>query len=164
MKGKDSALTSDGRKYRIGNTYYTRVSEALSIIPKPQLDAWRKRIGEEEANRISNETADIGDMIHEVCAEWDLHNFKKVELMLKNNPWLNPFLKSWREWSLAYIKEWVEIERTIWSDSMGIAGTMDRLGVMKGEKKLTVFDIKTGKQVGDGLKENGYKLIWNELV
>lgn len=164
MQGKNSALTPDGRRYKIGDMYYVRVSEALSIIPKPQLDAWRKRIGEEEAKRISEETANIGDAIHEITSCWDLGDEDRVNMMVKEEPWLKAHLNAWIKWVDTYVKEWVEIERTIWSDSMGIAGTMDRLGVMKGEKKLTVFDIKTGKQVGDGLKENGYKLIWNEMV
>lgn len=165
VEGKNTALTEDGRRYKIGDLYYVRVSDALSIIPKPQLDAWRKRIGEEEAKRISEETATIGDSIHAITAAYDLRQTKKVKEMVKKEPWLDPFLKSWVLWADTYVKEWIEIERTIWSDSMGIAGTMDRLGIMKDSPKvLCVMDIKTGKQAGDGLKENGYKLIWNEMV
>lgn len=163
-EGKNSALTDDGRKYKIGDMYYVRVSDALSIIPKPQLDAWRRRIGEEEAKKISNETAEIGDKIHEITAEDDLGNRDKVRELLRDYPWLHPFITAWREWKQAYIKEWVEIERTIWVDEWGIAGTMDRLGIMKGSRAVDVMDIKTGKQAGDGLKENGYKLMWNTMV
>lgn len=165
VEGKNTALTEDGRRYKIGDLYYARVSDALSIIPKPQLDAWRRRIGEEEAKRISEETATIGDSIHAITAAYDLKQIKKVKIMIKEEPWLDPFLHSWVLWTDAYVKEWLEIERTIWSTRMGIAGTMDRLGIMKDNPKVVcVMDIKTGKQAGDGLKENGYKIIWNEMV
>jgi len=41
------------------------VTTILGSLPNPELDAWRERVGEEEANRISKEATDIGTLMHD---------------------------------------------------------------------------------------------------
>lgn len=54
--------------YRV---YYTPEGEASSVttilgeLPNPIIEAWRKRVGDEEADRISKEATDIGTFMHD---------------------------------------------------------------------------------------------------
>jgi len=41
------------------------VTTILSTLPHPELDAWRERVGNEEADRISKEATDIGTLMHD---------------------------------------------------------------------------------------------------
>src|SRR5271154_5809296 len=41
------------------------VTTILSTLPKDGLIAWRDRVGDEEANRITNEACRIGSTMHE---------------------------------------------------------------------------------------------------
>ncbi len=53
-----------------GRTYFTpegpasSVTTILGTLPHPWLEAWIERVGEEEAERIKNEAAAVGDCMH----------------------------------------------------------------------------------------------------
>lgn len=69
-----------GRKWCYGEDLYplpavTRILNETAPPEKQQiLDDWRKRVGEEEADRISAQSADIGNAMHENLERWLLHN------------------------------------------------------------------------------------------
>jgi CRISPR/Cas system-associated exonuclease Cas4 (RecB family) len=61
------AITSDDgtRVYHTPAGPAASVTTILSTLPHPELDAWRERVGEEEADRVSKEATDIGNLMHD---------------------------------------------------------------------------------------------------
>ena len=57
---------STGRVYFDNHTWarYPSVTTYLQMLSGPGISAWRKRVGEEEANRISRESSNIGTQMH----------------------------------------------------------------------------------------------------
>lgn len=53
------------RVYHTPEGEATSVTTILSELPNPTIEAWRKRVGDEEANRISKEATDIGSFMHD---------------------------------------------------------------------------------------------------
>src|ERR1700733_13442295 len=57
----------EGRYYTTPeNNRYPSVTTILSILSDDAIQAWRDRIGEEEANNISTHAADRGTNLHEI--------------------------------------------------------------------------------------------------
>jgi hypothetical protein len=52
-----------------GNRYYS-VTTVLSILNKAAIMAWRKRVGNEEANRISSQAATRGTKVHDMIEKY----------------------------------------------------------------------------------------------
>lgn len=78
-----SVTTSNGRHY---NTETLRglpsVTTVLGrMLPHDGLDAWRARVGEEEANRIMKQAGRRGSIIHDTCEQYVLNkpiNFTRM--------------------------------------------------------------------------------------
>ncbi len=156
-------LTKDDNNYQINRLFYPRLSTIVGSRPNPFIEKWRKRVGEEEAQRISDETSEWGTKIHLVTTYSDLKKWKKMEAMVKEDESLLMPLLTWQEWVKEYIKEWIKIETVVWSNKLKVAGTIDRVGVMKGDRKLSIHDIKTGSLWDEiGIRLYGYRLMWNE--
>ena len=161
--------TVQGNDYIIDKQRYARVTNVIETADpdtsaRRGLDAWRERVGEEEANRISAETADIGEKIHRVTYFNDINKMKEVEKMLEDDPWLIPFWVAWFDWTDKYIVKWVAREVIVWSKKMRVAGRIDGVGIMKGDRNATIVDTKTGS-LHDGIGvqvEGAYLTIYNE--
>lgn len=150
-------------RYIIEGKEYPRVSTILSLIPRPQLEQWKQRVGEEEAERIGRETAEYGELVHAVTAAHDAGEMKVVEHMLDKHPVLVPEWAAWFDWVDRYVKKWVEVEIIVWSDRLRVAGRVDRVGVMKGDSEPSIVDIKTGRLYPEaGLQMMLYREMYNE--
>jgi len=157
-------LTKDQRQYIINGKVYSRVSDIAHAGANPWLEQWKRRVGEVEAERISRETAEYGELVHDITMYSDMKKMKKIEKMLKVNEGLLLPLLSWQNWVNEYVSEWVLIETVIWSNKWMAAGRMDRLGIIKGDRYATVVDIKTGglyDEIGIQIY-GGYLPIYNE--
>lgn len=150
-------------EYVIGDRHYNRLSHVLGIIPRPGLDAWRKSVGEEEAHRIMVEAADFGTLVHRVTEASDKSNLWKWKEVLKERADIVACCEAWEKWRDKFVKEIVDIEKVVWSDVYGVAGTTDRAVIMKGDEDVSIVDIKTGglwETVGVQLA--GYMVMYNE--
>jgi hypothetical protein len=81
------------------------------------------------------------------------------------DPKLKPCLEAWRRFKAETGFEIEHIEQPVYSPSLLVAGTIDRVGKMRRHKnQRMVVDIKTGAWLYAtiGLQLAGYKLIWNE--
>lgn len=68
-----SVTNPDGkRQYMTPDGPAPSVTTILSTLPNPELDAWRERVGEEEANRISKEATTIGSYMHDMLEQFML--------------------------------------------------------------------------------------------
>lgn len=105
------------------------------------LDAWRARVGDEEADRIINESKMIGSSLDNMFNDSlrDPSSFNKE--LFKDEPGyklfgqLEPYLK--------HIDP-VAVQMKVWSDRMQMMGYLDCVGFYKGT--LTLIDCKNAKR------------------
>ena len=64
--------TEDGRVYEhpVERKNYPSITTVLSILSEAGIKAWRKRVGEEEANKISYRASQRGTAVHELIEKY----------------------------------------------------------------------------------------------
>ena len=79
--------TPNGRMYETPDgASYPSVTTIMSYMSQDSIKAWRERVGEEEANKISNQAATRGTKIHDLCEQILLNNevtYDKLSLLDK---------------------------------------------------------------------------------
>lgn len=76
----DRLMINGNRFYVIdGNLYIPSVTTILKCVSQDGINAWRKRIGHEQANIISNSAAQRGTIMHEIC-EIYIKNQHQIQL------------------------------------------------------------------------------------
>lgn len=127
--------------------YYTpagpapSVTTILSTLPNPELDAWRERVGEEEANRVSKEATTIGSYMHDM-----LENTLKGEEIVRDGSDLETMAAEM--FQAVRLFGWKKLER-VWGVEVPLhydslyAGRTDLVGVYDG--KPSIMDYKTSK-------------------
>ena len=137
--------TPQGRQY-VGddNIPVPSVTTVLdNTSDKTALIAWRKRVGEEEANRVSRESAGLGTKVHDaiekhILGEEVSFGTNMVSVMAK-------------EMSEVMIKEGFTNVDEVWGTEIGLiapglyAGTTDCVGMHNGEQ--AIIDFKTTKKI-----------------
>jgi len=157
-----------------GRTYHTPDGSFPSLTTvlgktanNPWLDAWRARVGEEEAARVSKEATDRGTWIHEIAERH--FNGEYVTNSLHNAP---PDIRQMSRDLIAAVSVGIEEifgqEQVLWSKKYRYAGRTDMVGIWKG--KPTIIDFKTSKkpkqitQIRDYFIQCcGYAVAHNEL-
>ena len=133
----DQQTSKKGRVYvdDEGNKYPS-ITTVLSILNKEAILAWRKRVGEEEANKISTRAAVRGTKVHDMIERYVLNedpgepdlisisNFKEVKPIIDEN-----------------LSKVYATEKRMFSKHLGVAGTVDCVGVWNG--KDSIIDWKT---------------------
>ena len=140
------AITTDsGRRYKVPNgEMYESVTTALGNQPgkKEGLMEWRRRVGNDEANRISRKAAGRGTAVHSIIEDY-LNNkedpckdmMPDAVVMFKQ---LQPILD--KSISKVYMQE-----APLWSDKYRLAGRVDCIPDIKG--KLSVVDFTTSMKI-----------------
>ncbi len=132
-----------GRVYRVesgshtGNVYPS-ITRALGAKPKPALEAWKKRVGKEEAQRVSARATVQGSSLHRL-SECYLGNVD-LPAFTPNVAELWQFM---RPWLASNITKVYAQEQDVYSPRLEIAGRLDLLAEYEGEP--AVVDIKTAK-------------------
>lgn len=135
--------TESGRKYFTpdGNAYPS-ITTVLSILSKQAIMEWRKRVGEEEANKISRQAAGRGTAVHKIAEDYidnvedwkgkhmpaNIASFMDIKPILDeriNNVWMQ--------------------ETYLYSDKLKCAGQVDCIAEFDGE--LSIIDFKTSRRV-----------------
>jgi genome maintenance exonuclease 1 len=133
-------INEDGTRYYVtpeGNKYPS-VTTVLSAYNKKAIFEWRKRVGEEEANKISKQASSRGTRIHSLC-EYYLAN-KQPEFKSPHDLELfNSFKPVLHRINNIYAQE-----IRMYSDHLRIAGTVDCIAEFDG--KLSVMDFKTARR------------------
>ena len=130
--------TDSGRLYATPTgEKYKSITTVLGNHNKQAIMEWRKRVGEEEANKISSKAAGRGTRIHSLCEQY-LLNKEIVPNMFDVEMWQNmkPVLHS--------IDNIHALEQPLYSDHLEVAGTVDCIGEYNG--KMSVIDFKTSKR------------------
>ena len=117
------------------------ITSVTSFYNRQIFADWRKRVGIEEANRISKRATKRGTDFHEAAQcylmnlemEWD--QFQPITKIMFTHA--KPYLDR--------INNIHAIERTLYSEYLGLAGRVDCIGEYEGE--LAVIDFKTSDKL-----------------
>jgi genome maintenance exonuclease 1 len=134
--------TESGRKYFTpeGNAYPS-ITTVLGVLNKEGIIEWRKRVGEEEANKISRQAATRGTAVHKLAEDYidnvpdwnkdhmpaNLFSFNQLKAILDerlNNVWFQ--------------------EEFLYSDRLKCAGQVDCIAEFDGV--LSIIDFKTSRK------------------
>lgn len=135
--------TIDGiRYYKIpgkdGLKKFVSVTSVTSHYNKEKFASWRKRVGEEKANKITKAATTRGTEMHSL-----VENYLLNQSLPKANP-LPKFLFDVAKCELDKIDNIIAIERSLYSTYFGIAGTVDTIADYEG--KLSVIDYKSSEK------------------
>ena len=139
-----SETTNKGRTYITPNgDVYPSVTTVLSPYSKDAITSWRKRVGEEVANKISTQASSRGTKLHSVCESYLLNEIEKeqMQMIMPDTKELFFKIKSHIDENIGTI---YSIERPLFSDKLKIAGKADCIAEWNGE--LSVIDFKTSSK------------------
>ena len=141
------------------------VTTVLGAMKKKAIMEWRKRVGEEEANRISKKATGRGTNVHKICENY-LNNEKDylkgimpdaIEMFHSIKPYLNKINNIHYQ------------EQALWSAQLQMAGRVDCIAEYEGV--LSVIDFKTSRKVKSHediedyfWQTSAYALMYEELV
>ncbi len=134
---------SDGmRLYNLPNgDWVPSITTVTSFYNREIFVKWRKRIGLEEANRITKRATARGTDFHQVCQDY----LENKELNWDDYQPLSKFMFIHAKPYLDKINNIHAIERTLYSEYLGLAGRVDAIGEYEGE--LAVIDFKTSEKI-----------------
>lgn len=119
---------------------YPSVTTVTSLHSAKGIAEWRRRVGNEEANRVSARASARGTRVHTLCEHY----------LLGNNPEPDIFdaeiFNSMKLW-LNDIDNIHCLETPLYSDFLQVAGTVDCIAEFQG--KLSVIDFKTANKPKD---------------
>lgn len=143
---------------------YPSITTVLGVLSEDSIRAWRARVGEEEANRISSQACRRGEAVHtlvEKCIKNETISAKDV----MPHVWVG-FL-SIRPHLEEHVDNIALQEKPLYSDHLGVAGRVDLIAEYDG--KLSIIDIKTSKKEkshGDihsyFMQESAYAIMFEE--
>lgn len=129
-------VTPDGKEY-------PSVTTVLGSQFKPELEAWKNAVGQEEAERVSKRATHNGTIIHEMCEYYLENDFedraKKYNII--NYMGFNPLKEILDE----RVDNVVATELMLYSDRLESAGTIDLIAEFDG--KLSIIDFKTSNDI-----------------
>lgn len=157
--------TESGRVYNTPSGNYPSITTVLKLISQDSIEAWKKRVGEEEARRIGMKAARRGTLVHEIIERY-LNNEKTSD-----NPDYLPHIRH----SLQNLRPILDrsigkifgLETPLYSDHLGLAGRCDC--VAEWNNIPSIIDFKTSKKPKK--KEwipqyfaqcAGYAIMWEE--
>lgn len=140
--------SESGRVYQTpSGKAYPSVTSVLGLLGKAEILAWRARVGEEEANRISTRAARRGTAIHSLCEDYLLNREVNAGLFdLETFNSIKPYLNR--------INNIHCLETQLYSDYLQVAGTVDCIAEFDG--RVSIIDFKTSKRLKTRDDIHGY--------
>ena len=135
-------VNKDGvRFYKLPKTdkYYPSVTSITSFKNAASFKDWRKKIGEDEANRITARATQRGTAYHSIAEDY-INGELDLEKYLENNPLSVRMFQSAKD-TLNRIDSIHCLESFLYSHYLGLAGRVDCIAEFDGE--LAVIDFKT---------------------
>ena len=161
----EAVTTEEGRVYKtpegIGLPSITTV---LSILSRDSIEAWKKKVGVEEANKISHRAATRGTAVHEIIEKYldnkedyrDGYTPDIIESFIALKPILD-----------GKIGRIYAQEAPLYSNHLGVAGRVDCVAEFDG--KLSIIDFKTSRKTKRKnyiqnyfMQEAAYAIMWEE--
>lgn len=141
---------------------YPSVTSVMGLLKAQSIQEWRKRVGEEEANRISARASKRGTSIHSLCEDYLKTGSASP------NPFDHEMFTSLRPF-LDRIDNIHCLETQMYSHHLQVAGTVDCIAEFDG--KLHVIDFKTSAKVKERdwihdyfMQTSAYAVMFEELT
>ena len=141
---------------------YPSITTVLSILNEEAIAAWRKRVGDTEANKIGNRAAARGTQVHNIIEKYllneDITDFlPHVRQSLGN---LRPILNR----SIGRI---FGLEAPLYSRHLGLAGRVDCVAEWEGVPSIIDFKTSRRPKKHDKIPNYfaqmaGYAVMWEE--
>jgi ATP-dependent exoDNAse (exonuclease V) beta subunit len=140
-----SVTTEEGRRYTTpeGNVYPSITTVLSHSTDKTHLFEWRKRVGDEEANRITTKSSVRGTKLHTVCEKYLLNELTEVKINAIM-PDIKDFFNQLRPHIDKNIGNVYGIEQPLYSDKYRLAGRTDCVAEWNGN--LAVIDYKNSRK------------------
>lgn len=160
-----SETKEEGRKYNTpdGKTYPS-ITTVLSILSEKSIAAWKARVGEDEANKISTRASRRGTAVHEMVEKY-LDN--DPNYMDGYTPDIFDSFRSIRGVLDGRIGKIYGQELPLYSDHLRVAGRVDCVAEFDG--KISIIDFKTSRKlkkrsyIGNYFcQEAAYAIMWEE--
>jgi genome maintenance exonuclease 1 len=134
--------TESIRLYNLPNgDWVPSITSVTSFYNRQIFVKWRERVGLEEANRITKRATTRGTDFHQVCQDY----MENKELNWDDYQPLTKFMFYHLKPELDKINNIHAIERTLYSQYLGLAGRVDCIAEYEGE--LAVIDFKTSEKI-----------------
>ena len=164
----------DGKRfYENEGVYYPSVTTVLGAY-QPTVDflaEWRKRVGDEEADKISYVASERGTRFHELCEKYldnELQSYENSFQRYNIHPDVVEMFINFQP-ILDRIDNISGLELQLFSKKLKTAGTVDCIGDFDGVR--SVIDFKTSKHIKDEekiqqyfMQITAYSLMWEELT
>ncbi len=152
FKNIDSPL---GRVYDTPSGLYPSVTTVLKkTANNPGIDAWRLKVGEEEADRILQEASSRGTILHSYLERFYLEytepNIEDARFFINNSGmseepiFIQIMIKNIMKYLLANNYKSIAQEFVVWDTDLKLAGRCDNLGYLNGV--LTLVDFKSARK------------------
>lgn len=155
---------TDGRVYHSPVGDLPSITTVLSLLNKDAIEAWRKRVGEEVADRITKSASVFGSTIHEMCEDY----IRTGKYIAPTPLHVESFLNIKRELD-KNLKKVIGLELPLYSKVLGIAGRTDCIGIWG--NKLCIIDFKTANKYKElswifsyYLQATAYCIMYEELT
>jgi len=156
-----------GRKYNTPDgKAYPSITTVLGVLSKDSIDAWRKRIGKEEADKISIRASRRGTSVHEALENF-VDNVEWETIKQKYTPDIIASVIGVKDILSERIGRVFGQELPLYSDHLGVAGRVDCVAEFDG--KISIIDYKTSKKPKQRkwvesyfMQEAAYAIMWEE--
>ena len=137
---------------------YPSVTTITSQHGKDKILEWRRRVGEEEANRISTKASNRGTKVHKICENY-LNNEEDYARtnpahIHKTMPDTIAMFKSLQPLLDEHVNNIHALEIPLYSHHLKVAGRVDCIAEYDG--KLSIIDFKTSSKLKDESWIKGY--------
>jgi|TARA_B100002019_G_scaffold292079_1_gene314134 genome maintenance exonuclease 1 len=138
----EAEMIEGTRFYRVpSGKMYPSITSVTSFYGRQKFVEWRKKVGNEEADRITRLATTRGTKFHDLVEKYMLNenvdDYKPLPttkfLFLKAKPYLDR------------INNIHALEKSLYSDYLGLAGRVDCIAEYEGE--LAIIDFKTSKKI-----------------
>lgn len=138
-------VTENGKRFykTPDGLLYPSVTTITSLIGKDAILAWRKRVGEAEANKISTQASSRGTRMHGICEDYLCNKQFKPTIM----PDALAMFKSIQPILDECIDDVHAIEAPLYSHHLRVAGRVDCVAKYNG--RLSIIDWKTSSKQKD---------------
>lgn len=138
--------TIDGQRYYVLPDGVCKLKSVTTVLgeklDKTALLEWRKRVGEEEANRISTQAARRGTAIHDMAEKYVLNESAYTKGHMPINVESFQPLRAALD---AHVDNIRGVELPLYSKALGCAGRTDLVAEYDG--KLSIIDFKTSRKL-----------------
>ena len=157
--GKRFYITPDGNKY-------PSVTTVCSLATVQKIKEWRKRVGNEKANKISAKASSRGTKVHKLVEDYVGNKELNFEDVLPVNLFMFKQIKPILD---TYLENVYAIECPLYSDYLRVAGQCDCVGIFQG--KPAIIDFKTASKrkrrswiTNYFMQESAYAVMFEEMT